>query len=181
MNALERDDPLWKNFIRELWDMQWTSHETKLTTELTNKMFGLSLGNLDLAHRIYKKAQTLVIGTDNEDITIGVLDEACAQACALTNNNPEFINRKLELSLMPSRSKSLSSNKVKAIKPIIRDVQRVQHPEFADKLNALKYSDNLTKIKHKPHIFQESKHEYDSDDYLRKEGLFCEDPLLQFG
>lgn len=179
MKPLERDDPLWTNFIRELWDMQWTNLETKLTEELSNKMFDLCLGNLDLAHRIYKKAQCLVIGTDNEVITIGVLDDAFSQACGLTANNPEFMHWKLELSLMPRRPKVLSDEKI--IKPVIRDINRAQHPEFEDKLNALKYAENLTKIKNKPHMFQESKHEDDPDDYLRKEGMLCEYPLLQFG
>jgi len=178
MNSLERNDPLWENFLRELWDMQWTNQETRLTEELNQRMFDLSLGNLDLAHRIYKKAQCLIIGTGNEEITTGVLEEGCRLACALTANNPEFMHRKLELELMPRRSRVVSDEKI--IKPVARDINRAQHPEFEDKLNTLKYAENLTKIKYKPHMFQESKHEDDPDDYLRKERMLCEDPLFQF-
>ena len=136
MESLEHSDPLWDVFLNELWYMQWTSFETKLTDELNRKIYELSLGNLDLAHRIYKKAQCLVIGTDDEEISTGILDEAYRSACGLTANNPEFMHRKRELIAIPRRAIMNSANKI--VKPIVKDINRAQHLEFAEETECVK-------------------------------------------
>jgi hypothetical protein len=62
METLKRDSIAWDYFINELWSLHWTNLSTELTEELNSKLYQLSIGNLDMAHRIYRNAQRLVIG-----------------------------------------------------------------------------------------------------------------------
>ncbi|MGK4373103.1 hypothetical protein ACKU07_23460 [Enterobacter hormaechei] len=78
MESLKKESDEWAAFIEELWEMQWTCIYNELTDELNNKMYELSLGNLDIAHRIYREAQRLVILADSDDerINTSVLEQA---------------------------------------------------------------------------------------------------------
>lgn len=49
MRPLEKDSEQWKIFIRQLWNYQWTNIYTELTSELSDTLYDLSLGNLDLS------------------------------------------------------------------------------------------------------------------------------------
>ena len=161
--------------------MQWTNIETVLTEELDSKIFDLSAGNIDLAHRIYIKAQCLVIGSNDESITVSLLDKAFSLACGLTSNNLEFIAKKEELRSVPRRSKStVMSNKAISKPKITVDIQRALHPEFELKLNELKASETIFEMVKKPHVFQQVKHDGFSKECVMAEGLILNDPLLQF-
>lgn len=72
--------------------MQWTCIYNELTDELNNKMYELSLGNLDIAHRIYREAQRLVILADSDDerINTSVLEQAYVRACGLSAGTDEI-------------------------------------------------------------------------------------------
>ncbi|MEC8925850.1 MAG: ATP-binding protein, partial [Pseudomonadota bacterium] len=69
MYPMSRDDIEWSYFVNELWDLQWTCIETSLTAELSDKLHSLSLGNIDMACRIFREAQRLVIGSEDEKIS----------------------------------------------------------------------------------------------------------------
>lgn len=178
MHPLERDDPWWQAFIEELWTLQWTNKETKLTDILNDKLHSLSVGNLDLAHRIYKKAQSLVIGTPDETISEAVLDQAYAIACGLSSKTAEISNRQKNLLIPRSNKKTgLTQNKQTQI---VADVDRPQHPEFEIKLRELQLAVNLHERVANPTLFQKAEFEDKPMKYLRRTGVVLEDPLTLF-
>ncbi len=65
-------------------------------------MYELSLGNIDMACRIYCEAQQLVIGTGDENITSAVLEYAYPVACSLSSRTNEVIEARQNL-ILPSR------------------------------------------------------------------------------
>ena len=62
VEMLEKNE-CWDFFVSELWRLQWTDVITPLTSELSDRLFHLSVGNLDLAVRIYSETQRLLIGS----------------------------------------------------------------------------------------------------------------------
>lgn len=181
MQPLERSDPWWQAFIEELWVLQWTNIETELTEELNNKLHTLSVGNLDLAHRIYKQAQNIVIGLPDETISCEVLEQAFAIACGLSSETEEIINRR-DCLLIPRSSNTKNKNKSKQASKagVFADINRPQHPEFEIKLRELQLAVNLHEIVEDPTLFQKAEFEDEPMKYLRNTGIVLDDPLTLF-
>ena len=148
VHPLERNSIGWKTLVEELWDLQWTDIETPLTEELSDKLYELSLGNIDMACRTYCESQRLVIGSGDERISTAVLEQGYSIACTLSSKTVEVINAREEFNLPRRRRKQQTkASEVKTgaqRKPrIIGDVNRPHHPEFEVRLRELHLADDL--------------------------------------
>lgn len=147
----------WDLFVEQLWRYQWTNIRTPLTAELSNCLLNLSTGLPDFAVRIFKSAQSLVIGTDNETISAAALSQAYNETCLLSSRRLEERKKRLvengynqKIELGPSDPEFGNSGKLGASnsppksKPKSRkvhDVNRIQHDEFATQIRDLKDRD----------------------------------------
>lgn len=185
MKQLTRNSQEWEYFIQELWDLHWTDITTELTEELNNTIFELSVGNLDMAHRIYRDAQRLVIGSGDERITVGVLQQAALSALGLSSKTKEVINLRDEIT-MPRRNRRVANQTiVTEVKDTsitsapIADVTRPQHPEFSAKLLELTACIDLLSRIEDPDLLRRGVDEVDANEYFRGIGILCDDPLKQ--
>ena len=144
----------WDLFVEQLWNYQWTKIKTPLTAELSNCLSGLSTGLPDFAVRIFKAAQSLVIGTENETISAALLRQAYNETCMLSDGKLLERKKKLDkeenhqnIDFGPSDTESnvagvasVSSDppKSKSKSRKIHDVNRIQHDEFETQIHALK-------------------------------------------
>lgn len=185
MEPLKRDSDEWEAFLGELWEIQWTSVYNELTVELNDKMYELSLGNLDIAHRIYREAQRLVILSDSDDerINATVLEQAYARACGLSSNTGE-IKEQREKFLLPTgnRGQRKNSQQEKAAQPktFIADITRPQHPEFEMQLRELVGAVDLPNRIRDPDMFQRAAELENPVDMLKKMGIVCDNPIADF-
>tara|TARA_R110002126_G_scaffold75469_15_gene188365 strand:+ start:1518 stop:2960 length:1443 start_codon:yes stop_codon:yes gene_type:complete len=184
MEPLKRDSDEWQAFIGELWEIQWTSVYNELTVELNDKMYELSLGNLDIAHRIYREAQRLVIlsASNDERINIAVLEQAYVRACGLSSKTEEIKEQRAQVSL-PRGNRGQSGSNFPASREVpktfIADITRPQHPEFEMQLRELIGSVDLSARISEPDIFQQV-FEYEQPlEILKKRRILCDDPLLE--
>jgi hypothetical protein len=185
MEPLKRDSLSWDYFVRELWDLHWTNVSTELTDELNDKLFELSIGNLDMAHRIYRDAQRLVIGTGDERITSAVLEQAYISACGLSSKTEEVRQQRQENSL-PRRnsnnnpikpSSNTETESRKQSKGVINDITRPQHPEFAVQLRELNNEIDLLSLIDDPDLMRRAIDEDSPLEYFRKRKVLLADPL----
>jgi len=188
---LLKNDDEWELFIDELWSLQWTDIETPLTKLLSDKLYELSIGNLDLAMRVYKEAQKVVIGSGDERINESVLEFAANNTIRASRKSVEQIKRQNSLSLL-KRKKAPKTATVKS-KPVAKkpeimqhnnklvtipgDLSRSHHPEFTDIIHELKTSDSLAEQIIDPDIIQRSAKEKEPLKYLKSYGLLCNDAL----
>jgi len=186
MEPLTRDSAGWDCFVHELWDLHWTNITTELTEELNDKLFELSVGNLDMAHRIYRDAQKLVIGSGDERITIAVLEQAHVSACGLSSKTDEIIQLR-EKNALPRRKKtttkvtSLHENKkTTSSKKVIGDITRPQHPEFEIQLRELQSAIDIPDRITDPDLLRRALDESDPVVYFKDKNILCDDPLEQF-
>ena len=185
MEALDRTSDAWDCFVHELWDLHWTNVTTELSEELNDKLYELSVGNLDMAHRIYRDAQKLVIGSGDERITTAVLQQAYISACALSSKTEEVKNLREQNSL-PRRQKSVAktdkSTKEEVAKDnkLIADITRPQHPEFEAQLRELQTEINLLDRIPDPDLLRRATDEEDPLEYLRSNEILCDSPLEEF-
>lgn len=167
MESMTKD--VWDDcFIEALWRYQWTSINTPCTQELNDYLFQISRGIIDIAVRIYMKAQELVIGTTDESITIAVLQQAFMKTCILTekglkllDSNPEAatdkkITRQNEKAVRTKDTTKVSKNetpndmslevssKANGISDVVADLNRIHHPEFEKGLKELVASGGLS-------------------------------------
>jgi ABC-type dipeptide/oligopeptide/nickel transport system ATPase component len=184
MEPLKRDSNEWEAFIGELWDIQWTSFYNELTVELNDKIYELSLGNLDIAHRIYREAQRLVIlsASNDERINIAVLEQAYVRSCGLSSRTEEIKELRSQVSLPRSNRGQCVENVFasRAVpKTYIPDITRPQHPEFEMKLRELIISVDIFNRIADPDIFQQAvDHEW-SLEIIKQKNILCNDPLLE--
>ncbi|WP_024850122.1 ATP-binding protein [Hydrogenovibrio kuenenii] len=186
MHPLKRESQGWDYFVRELWDLHWTNVTTELTESLNNKLFELSVGNLDLAHRIYRDAQRLVIGSGDERITEAVLEQAYATTCGLSSKTAEVLELRKQ-NLLPRRNKKMEPQKesshaaikVETNKKFVADVTRVQHPEFHFRLRELIEDVALIERIQSPDVLRCAIDQEDPLKYLRQNNLLLDDPLQQ--
>jgi len=183
MVPLKRDSAEWEAFIGELWELQWTQVYNELTDELNDKMYELSLGNLDMAHRIYREAQRLVIqaSSDDERINQAVLEAAYRRACNLSAQTTEIQERRAGISL-PTRnreSKSTTFTRTSSAPAAIADITRPQHPTFELKLRELVEAVDLAHRIKNPSLIRDAQGNDDIYERLRYSGVICEDPLLE--
>lgn len=184
----------WQTFINYLWPLQWTNVESPLTSELNEKLFILSKGNIGLAQAIYKRAQMNVIGSGNETINCAVLTSSTPP---LSSNSEEFINelipgtqgrKKLLISDTPKvgehqypfeQKMSVSGGRTVEKTPVIPgDFNRPQHAEFskviAGVMNNLDH--HLVQIEHLG-VIRALAQESSTYSQLKRYGLLCTDPL----
>lgn len=182
MSALERDSSSWNAFMDQLWKYQWTNVYTDLTKELNDALHMLSVGNVDMAIRTYREAQRLIIGDEDERITVATLEAGNATACSLSRETEEVTNRKVEISLpkgKPRRRKNPEQTTGVNIDKT-GDITKPQHPEFSSQIiEVLGAVDILNRINN-PDLMQQAA---DSDDpilYLKSKKVLLDDPLEQF-
>jgi len=183
MLPLERNEDGWTDFVEELWELQWTNIATPLSDELNSELHSLSLGNLDIACRIYEESQRLIIGTDDERITVSVLRDAYAIACGLSSKTKEVQARR-EVVTRPRRNKSpqpekKSKSNVLDKPKIISDFNRPQHEEFRERLREIHLADDLPERIDDPDKIRRADKENNLIKYLQDENILCDDPLLQ--
>lgn len=144
----------WEFFVKELWKYQWTKPKTRLTEELSHTLWNLSTGLPDYAVRIFKKAQELVIGTENETISGAVLQQVYEESCTLSAGNLavrrnklnqeeskqslDFISDDVESNPRKKGDASDQSPKQKHPSRMIHDVNRIQHGEFEAQIKSLR-------------------------------------------
>lgn len=178
-------DELWWLFAEELWELQWTNVETPLTEGLCKKLHELSIGNIDLAVKIYRQAQLLVIGTDNESINEAVLEHASEVAIQASRKAVMEIQQNIELSKFQRRNKVKEQKHRTLLKPetlqhqklvtIPGDLSRCQHPEFYNQISAILQEDYLIDRVADPDLFQRASETDSPLSIISKGNLVCED------
>jgi len=189
-----KNDEEWELFIHELWELQWTNIETPLTQSLSDRLHELSVGNLDLAMRVYKEAQRLVIDSGDERINEEVLELAANNTIRATKKLVDGLKRTDNLSILrrdksrtvstdqpePENSKSEIIQHNKKLVTIPGDLSRPHHPEFADLLNDLRTTDSLAELIADPDTIRRAAKEKNPMNYLKAHGLLCDEPLKDY-
>lgn len=170
MDVLRLGDKSWTHFIQELWELQWTNVITPLTDTLNSKIHSLSVGNLDLAHRIYREAQRMVIGTGDERITEAVLDVAYTVACGASSRTAEVMTVSQALTL-PQRQRATIDPIDKKQATVTGDITRPQHPEFIQSLRTLQQSLDLSICIDDPDRLRRAIQREDPMVYLAEQGM----------
>lgn len=190
------NDEEWELFVDELWCLQWTNVETPLTTSLSNSLYSLSAGNMDLAVRIYYSGQKAIIGSSDERMTEDVLELGANIAIRATKKLTEKMRKEQKISILKrnkedcnSESKSHRPEKT-ASKEIINtkpkpvtipgDLTRPHHPEFIEALAEIEFAEELNERVLDPDLIQRASQESDPLETLRAAGVLCDDPLETF-
>ena len=188
---LLKNDEEWELFVDELWGLQWTNIRTPLTKSLSDKLYDLSVGNLDLAMRVYKEAQRQVIGSGDERVNESVLEHAANITIRASKTSVDKIKRDNKLSLLKRKKvKKSVLNHFKAVpqkqelthhdKRLITipgDLSRPHHPEFAEQLNELRILDTFIEQISDPDTIQRAAKQKDALKYLKTQRLLCDEPL----
>ncbi len=194
--TLMQNDEVWELFIEELWLLQWTNVFTPLTKALSDTLYELSIGNMDLAVRIYREAQRLVIGTQDERVTEALLSHA--SNVATKASRPAIDELRFEKISQFRRGKSIADSECRIAKefpPIYKehhampgedfssipgDLSRPQHHEFAQKILEVQSEKEFhNKIKD-PDLFQRAAKSDATLCFLKKSEILCDDPLNAF-
>jgi hypothetical protein len=175
---------LWDLFVEELWYLQWTSIETPLTKELSNKLFELSKGNIDVSIRIYEQVQLELIGSGDERITTESLIDAYNKACQLTKAASQNTGDPESFNLLKRREKTKRENKNKinqslANKSDNNSLNHCPHPEFEDSISRLIYSPIISNQIEDPDYIQRKFLPNDSD-IGESDSIILNDPLNRY-
>ncbi|GAB1107342.1 hypothetical protein AYI83_10270 [Shewanella algae] len=195
VGLLDQRNGEWELFVEELWELQWTDVYTPFTRELGEKLYELCVGNMDLAVRIFRSAQQAIIGSKDERLTGEVLEKGASIAIRATAKARDELRHEQKINLLKrkkSRAEPSSQTNVASAKKvpvsisksnlvqIPGDLSRPHHPEFADVLTKLQYTEDLYELIPDLDLFQRASEEDDPLDMLKKAGVFCEDPLKAF-
>ena len=190
-----RNDQIWELFVDSLWELQWTNVETPLTEGLSDELYNLSVGNMDLAVRIFREAQRCIIGSGDEHISIKVLQYAATNAVKATSEvvnkirvtNAEYdalANAKRSEKVSQAASNELENSKFKeptanlgTLQTIPGDLARPQHPEFAYKLQLLQQSECLHDFIKDPDYIQRASEDANPVEALEHKGLLYKHPF----
>ena len=194
---LMKNDDEWELFVDELWCLQWTNVETPLNPSLSNRLYSLSVGNMDLAVRIYYAAQKAIIGTPDERITEEVLELGASIALCLTKTLIEELRKKQKISILKRNredgksTESCGKSDDCAQKEVVKtkskimtipgDLTRPHHPEFAEALMEIGLAEDLIDRMLDTSLIQRAAQESDPLESLSYSGLLCDDPLETFG
>lgn len=146
------DSHEWEIFVAEMWRYQWTNPKTPLTEDLANCLWQLSTGLPDFAIKIFKHAQSLLIGQEDESISTAVLKQAYHEKCVLSHAELERRRQIFKQAANANRNSkdadgtqadkpaesSVETAPAKKSKTKIFDINRVQHEEFKEGISALK-------------------------------------------
>lgn len=192
---------VWELFCEELWALQWTNVETPYSKDLSLHLYQLSCGIIDIAVRVFKKAQELVIGSSDERLTLDLLNHAYQKECPLTGDILEsYRNKELNNAVEAVESLSQTKGQTKCNEAglanaenyqnsntapksrnkstITGDLTRAHHPEFSSKiaevLNAAEFSCRIDLTD----IYRQASYEESPLDYLRDKELVYDDPLI---
>jgi len=180
MRRLARDSVGWREFVSQLWQLQWTNVDTPLTETLERKLYELSVGNIDFACRTYAEAQRLVMGTDDETICEIVLQDAYERACVLSSRANDVLLARESMTMLAEQKvviREENNVEVRPLQPFIPSVDRPQHPEFYEPLRQVLLSGTLREDILDPNIVRQAAQDQCPLDSLRARGLLCEDPL----
>lgn len=194
---LMSNDEEWALFVEELWALQWTNVVTPLTKELSDNLYELSVGNMDLAVRIFQATQRALIGTGDERLTVCGLDHGASIAIRASKQATDSIRRDRNIAALKRSKRTASIEAPKSavnqtsLKPEIvtskgklitipRDLTRAHHPEFAERLMELQNSDTIHERIQDLDLFQRASEENDPLEALRNAGVLCDDPLEIF-
>lgn len=195
IGLLDQKNGEWELFVEELWKLQWTDVNTPLTLELSSKLYDLSAGNMDLAVRIFRAAQQVIIGSLDERLTGKLLEKGASVAIRATAKARDELRYEQKLNLLRRmKAKAEFSNEINKgsskkapiatcngkYVQIPGDLCRAHHPEFAEMLTELLQADDLYEQIPDPNLIQRASEEDDPLDSLRKAGVLCEDPLSAF-
>ncbi len=190
VKLLDKGDD-WNLFIDELWRLQWTDVSTPLTNLLSDKLYELSVGNMELAMRVYREAQRQIIGTGDERITPELLEYAASCAINICSDRVEDIRKKLKPSAFKRKTTSCAEQSNIANKPtktvqnqklvsVPIGLNRCHHPEFAEKLLELKEESELLSLIQDPDLIRSAMKSDNSLIELKKKTLYCDDPLSEY-
>ncbi|WP_253650322.1 ATP-binding protein [Vibrio sp. Y29_XK_CS5] len=193
---LMKNDDEWELFVDELWCLQWTNVATPLTPSLSNRLYSLSAGNMDLAVRIYYAAQKAIIGSSDERITEEVLELGASIAVRLTKTLTEELRKKQRISILKRNREGRNSDPNGDIgeghtqKEVVKtqskpvtipgDLTRPHHPEFAEALTEVGLAEDLIDRVLDTSLIQRAAQDSDLIESLRYSGLLCDDPLETF-
>lgn len=182
MSVLGRDSSSWNSFINQLWQYQWTNIYTELNEELNSALHRLSVGNIDMAIRTYREAQRLIIGDEDERITVATLAAGNAVACSLSRETTEVGNLKEKMSLPKGKPRRNQKPEKAEAMNIDRtgDITKPQHAEFSAKLIEIINAVDLPSRIKNPDLFQQAAEREDPIRYLRSLNVLLDDPLEQF-
>jgi hypothetical protein len=182
MLPLRKNSVEWIDFVEEMWALQWTNIVTPLTEELSEEMYRLSVGNMDIACRIYRQAQRLIIGSGDERLSVPVLRDAYNIACGLSSRTSEILERRSSLTRSNNAKSFNKYSSTKQASPTISgDFNRPHHPEFEGELRALQTTKYLNDLGAHQYKLREISEETDIDKILKKYDLFCHDSLFNKG
>ena len=179
MNRLTADSIGWKAFIQQLWKLQWTNVDTPLTESLEQTMYELCIGNVDFACRTFAKAQSLVIGTEDESICEVVLQDAYERECVSSKTSAVLMAKEALNSKRSSNNQSVTQVKPKTeVKTkSIPNVDRIQHPEFYDELRRVISTDNILELIPNPDLIRSASGAECPLTYFKESKHLCEDPF----
>ncbi|ETT47088.1 Tn7-like transposition protein C [Paenibacillus sp. FSL R7-269] len=85
----------WNFFLKSLWKYQWTATKTTLNSNLSNKMYELSQGIIDIAVKLYMLSQWQAIedGDGKERITLSLLEAVAKQHLQLVQPMLKLLKR----------------------------------------------------------------------------------------
>lgn len=191
--SLLENDEVWSLFIDELWQLQWTNVLTPLTRELSDTLFELSVGNIELAVRIFREAQRLVIGRGNEAITKELLIFSAAGVVRMSATAVSAIRRERSLAVLKRKSKKedlavrdehafSSPQTIKFgnnVLSIPGDLNSVQHPEFSHQITALQQNEKQYQLPIDTDLYQRVADGTESITRLSESGLICRSLLSE--
>jgi hypothetical protein len=183
MSVLAKESDSWKVFIAQLWNYQWTNVYTELTEELNDSLHKLSVGNVDMASRTYREAQRLLIGSENERITISTLEAGNAVACSLSRQTNEVNELKNAITLPTGKQRRITKVDTQKTLSVDKtgDITKPQHPEFSPQLIELLGAVDLSSRIKDPDIFQQAAGLEDPSRFLRQIKMMLDDPLTELG
>lgn len=182
MSVLKKDSISWQFFVEQLWNYQWTNVYTELSEELNAALHELSVGNIDMASRTYREAQRLIIGSNDERITIATLEAGNEIACGLSRETVEINNLKAIMYLPKGKQRhGTKGEKSKSTTTVDKtgDITKPQHPEFSPQLIELVEAIDLKNRIDDLDLFQQVAELNDPISYLKSKNVLLDDPLSQ--
>jgi hypothetical protein len=84
-----QNDVSWEIMLRAMWKNQWTKKRAELTEELKNTLYDESQGIIDIAVKLYSRAQVKAITNGTEIVTAKEIKEVAAEGF-------QFVKKMLE-------------------------------------------------------------------------------------